>query len=103
MTTPLKVFITGASSGLGLAMAEEYAARAPRSLVARRTDALDAFARRFPTLSISVYSADVRDADALATAAASFIATHGCPDVVIANAGISQGAVTGAISRRSAT
>ena len=32
----------------------------------------------------------MRDADALATAAASFIATHGCPDVVIANAGISR-------------
>ncbi|EMH3347009.1 SDR family oxidoreductase, partial [Burkholderia multivorans] len=45
--------------------------------------------------SISVYRADVRDADALAAAAASFIAAHGCPDVVIANAGISQGAVTG--------
>ena len=84
MTTPLKVFITGASSGLGLAMAEEYARQgATLALVARRTDALDAFARRFPKLSISVYSADVRDADALATAAASFIATHGCPDVVI--------------------
>lgn len=41
MTTPLKVFITGASSGLGLAMAEEYARQgATLALVARRTDAL---------------------------------------------------------------
>ncbi|HDR9359679.1 TPA: SDR family oxidoreductase [Burkholderia vietnamiensis] len=96
MTTPLKVFITGASSGLGLALADEYARQgATLALVARRTEALDAFARRFPKLSVSVYRADVRDADALATAAASFIAAHGCPDVVIANAGISQGAVTG--------
>uniref|UniRef100_UPI001964F8F9 SDR family NAD(P)-dependent oxidoreductase n=1 Tax=Burkholderia sp. LMG 13014 TaxID=2709306 RepID=UPI001964F8F9 len=45
MTNPLKVFITGASSGLGLAMAEEYARQgATLALVARRTDALDAFA-----------------------------------------------------------
>ncbi|MXN79972.1 SDR family oxidoreductase [Burkholderia sp. 4701] len=96
MTTPLKVFITGASSGLGLALAEEYARQgATLALVARRTDLLDAFARRFPSLSITVYSADVRDADSLAAAAAAFIAAHGCPDVVIANAGISQGAVTG--------
>ena len=53
MTSPLKVFITGASSGLGLAMAEEYARQgATLGLVARRTDALDAFARRFPALSV---------------------------------------------------
>ena len=96
MTSPLKVFITGASSGLGLAMAEEYARQgATLGLVARRTDALDAFARRFPALSVSIYPADVRDADALASAAGAFIAAHGCPDIVIANAGISQGAVTG--------
>jgi len=96
MTSPLKVFITGASSGLGLALAEEYARQgATLGLVARRGDPLAAFARRFPALSISVYSVDVRDAAALASAAESFIAAHGCPDIVIANAGISQGAVTG--------
>ncbi|WP_323119714.1 SDR family oxidoreductase [Burkholderia alba] len=96
MTSPLKVFITGASSGLGLALAEEYARQgATLGLVARRGDALAAFARRFPACPVSVYPADVRDADALAQAAAQFIATYGCPDVVIANAGISQGAITG--------
>jgi short-subunit dehydrogenase len=96
MTAPLKVFITGASSGLGLALADEYARQgATLGLVARRGEALAAFARRFPSLSISIYPADVRDADALARAAAAFIAEHGCPDIVIANAGISQGAVTG--------
>ncbi|WP_446325853.1 SDR family oxidoreductase [Burkholderia pseudomallei] len=78
---PLKVFITGASSGLGL--------------VARRADALAEFAPRFPKASISIYPADVRDADALALAASRFVAAHGCPDVVIANAGISKGAITG--------
>ncbi len=50
MTNPLKVFITGASSGLGLAMAEEYARQgATLALVARRTDALDGGGRRGPT------------------------------------------------------
>jgi NAD(P)-dependent dehydrogenase (short-subunit alcohol dehydrogenase family) len=37
----------------------------------------------------------VRDAEALADAAARFIAEHGLPDVIIANAGISRGALTG--------
>ncbi|HZZ12998.1 MAG TPA: SDR family oxidoreductase, partial [Paraburkholderia sp.] len=44
---------------------------------------------------IAVYVTDVRDHAALAAAAQDFIAHAGCPDVVIANAGISRGAVTG--------
>ncbi|WDD95505.1 SDR family oxidoreductase [Burkholderia sp. FERM BP-3421] len=96
MAAPLKVFITGASSGIGLALAAHYAAQgATLGLVARRGDTLAAFAQRFPAASIHLYPADVRDADALAQAAARFMAAHGCPDIVIANAGISQGAVTG--------
>ncbi|TKC89509.1 SDR family oxidoreductase [Trinickia terrae] len=96
MNPPLKVFITGASSGIGLALAAEYARRgAILGLVARRGDLLAEFAQRFPQHSISIYPADVRDAAALADAAAQFIARHGLPDVVIANAGISKGAVTG--------
>jgi short-subunit dehydrogenase len=96
MSTPLKVFITGASSGIGLALAAEYARRgAVLGLVARRGDALAEFQQAHPQHPISVYPADVRDADALAAAAEQFIAQYGCPDVVIANAGISRGAVTG--------
>jgi len=41
-----------------------------------------------------IYSADVRDAAALQAAAADFIARHGCPDIVIANAGVSSGTLT---------
>lgn len=93
---PLKVFITGASSGIGLALAEEYAKRgAVLGLVARRVDSLEAFAARHPQSSVSIYRADVRDADALADAARRFIAEHGAADIVIANAGISRGALTG--------
>ena len=93
---PLKVFITGASSGIGLARATEYARQgAVLGLVARRIEALDAFARRFPDTVVATYRADVRDAQALAEAAAHFVAAHGLPDVVIANAGVSKGIATG--------
>jgi short-subunit dehydrogenase len=94
--TPLKVFITGASSGLGLALATRYASEgATLGLVARRGDALEAFRAHYPNREIAVYVVDVRDHAALAAAAQDFIAHAGCPDVVIANAGISAGAVTG--------
>jgi short-subunit dehydrogenase len=96
MTTPLKVFITGASSGIGQALAAEYARRgAILGLVARRGEALAEFQQAHAQHPISVYPADVRDADALASAAGQFIAQYGCPDIVIANAGVSRGAVTG--------
>jgi len=96
MDQPLKVFITGASSGIGLALAAEYARRgAILGLVARRADALAGFRQSLPQHPISVYPADVRDADALAAAARAFVAEHGLPDVVIANAGVSRGALTG--------
>ncbi|TAM02291.1 MAG: SDR family oxidoreductase [Paraburkholderia sp.] len=96
MSQPLKVFITGASSGIGAALAAEYARRgAILGLVARRADALASFQQSHPQSSVSLYLADVRDADALADAARAFIEAHGLPDVVIANAGVSQGAITG--------
>jgi short-subunit dehydrogenase len=92
----VRVFITGASSGIGLALAEHYLQRgAVVGLVARRGDTLAAFAARHPQGSVSIHAADVRDASALAAAAAQFVAMHGGADVVIANAGISEGALTG--------
>jgi len=96
MNSPLKVFITGASSGIGLALAAQYASQgATLGLVARRADALTSFAARFAHLPISIYPADVRDEAAIARAASQFIDEHGLPDVVIANAGISKGVETG--------
>jgi short-subunit dehydrogenase len=97
---PPKVFLTGASSGIGMALARHYArAGATVGLVARRGDALAALAaecrRAFPSCAVATYALDVRDAEALTNAAAQFIAEHGLPDIVIANAGISKGVATG--------
>ena len=95
MSPPRSVFITGASSGLGEALARQYAAQgANLGLFARRRTLLDSLAASLPAGRVAVYAGDVRDADALAGAAADFIARFGVPDVVIANAGISQGALT---------
>ena len=47
-----------------------------------------------PGRAVASTSGDVRDADALARAAADFIARFGAPDIVIANAGISRGTLT---------
>jgi hypothetical protein len=90
----VKVFLTGASSGIGEALARHYArAGATLGLVSRRTDVLAALAQSLgaPT---ETYPCDVRDAAAMDAAAAAFVARHGVPDVVIANAGISIGNLT---------
>ncbi|RJG15435.1 SDR family oxidoreductase [Massilia cavernae] len=91
-----RVFITGASSGIGAALAAEYAARgATLGLVARRRELLEQLAAGLPNPGRhKVYALDVTDHAALAAAAADFIAAHGGADVVIANAGISHGTLT---------
>ncbi|MGZ5090585.1 MAG: SDR family oxidoreductase [Burkholderiales bacterium] len=87
----MRVFVTGASSGLGRALAVRYAARgATLGLVARRRSELEALALESKALH-AIYALDVRNADALRQAAADFVSRHGCPDVVIANAGVSTG------------
>jgi short-subunit dehydrogenase len=89
------VFITGASSGIGRALAGEYARRgATLGLVARRADRLQQIAGALSARSFT-YAADVRDQAALARCAQDFIGRAGCPDIVIANAGVSAGTVTG--------
>lgn len=89
-----RVIITGASSGIGTALARHYAQRgAVLGLIARREAVLAQLAAQLPSLTL-IYPADVRDAAALRSAAADFIARHGCPDIVIANAGVSIGTLT---------
>ena len=96
MTAPL-LFITGASSGIGQAMALEWARRGGRlALVARRADEMRAWvaAQGWSADRAAVYVADARDVPAMTAAGRACIAAQGLPDVVIANAGISVGVDT---------
>ena len=93
MSEPL-VFITGASSGIGQALAARYAQAGWRlALVARRTAEVEAWARAqaLTPERWAVYAADVQDVDSIVTAGRRCMAELGLPDVVIANAGISIG------------
>lgn len=91
---PARVFITGASAGIGAALARRYAAHgAVVGLVGRKAEALQAVAAGLPGADHRCYIADVTDHAALAAAARDFLA-GGLPDVVIANAGISVGTLT---------
>lgn len=88
------VFITGASSGIGAALAREFARRgATLGLVARRREALDALLAELPGRHHR-YAVDVTDTDALVAAGREFDAATGGADIVIANAGISVGVKT---------
>jgi NAD(P)-dependent dehydrogenase (short-subunit alcohol dehydrogenase family) len=93
--TPAKTLvISGASSGLGLALAHHYLERgATVAAFARRGELLQALATKFPD-QVFCYALDVRDVPAVQNAANDFIARAGVPDVVIANAGVSVGTLT---------
>ena len=97
MTAPL-VFITGASGGIGQALAVRYAQAGWRlALTARRTDKFQAWAQSIGLASDrwAVYAADIQDVDSIVAAGQRCIAEQGLPYVVIANAGISVGMDTG--------
>ena len=88
------VFITGASSGIGQALALRYYQAGYRlALVARRTQEVKSWAEsiNMGTNSYEIYSADVSDSASIVAAGQACMASHGVPDVVIANAGISIG------------
>jgi hypothetical protein len=90
----VNVFLTGASSGIGAALAREFAGRgATLGLVARRQPLLDELIGTLPGVH-HAYACDVTDRDALIAAARAFDAATGGADVVIANAGISEGVLT---------
>lgn len=98
----MNVFITGASSGIGEALALQYAneyshATVNLGLVARRSERLhklQTLLNSISNVSCKIYVLDVRDSQALANAAHDFMQTYGAPDIVIANAGVSRGTLT---------
>ena len=89
-----RVFITGASSGIGMALAREFSDEdVVLGLISRRIEQLDNLANDLAT-DVYVYAADVGDSLATKSAAEAFIQSVGVPDVVIANAGVSSGTLT---------
>jgi short-subunit dehydrogenase len=90
-------FITGASSGIGQALAARYRQAGWRlALVARRTAEIEQWAQAagLPAGSFQVYGADVAETGSIVSAGHACMARQGVPDVVIANAGISIGVDT---------
>ena len=88
------VFITGASSGIGQALALRfYRAGYRLALAARRTDDVKSWAGalNIGANSYQIYSADVSDSASIVAAGQACMASQGVPDVVIASAGISIG------------
>ena len=90
------IFITGASSGIGAALARHYASKGDRvGLVARRSDVLEALRQSLTNSERHhVYALDVNNHEALLLAAAEFDRVSGGVHIVIANAGISRGTLT---------
>lgn len=89
-----KVFITGASSGIGAALAAHYAREgAVLGLCARRLAVTQALLESLGGGG-ACYRVDVTDARSLQAAASDFTARFGVPDIVIANAGVSAGTLT---------
>jgi short-subunit dehydrogenase len=77
-----------------MALARHYLERgATVAAFARRGELLQGLAAEYPD-QVLCYALDVRDSVAVQQAANDFIARIGCPDVVIANAGVSTGTLT---------
>lgn len=97
----LHIVITGASSGLGAAMATAYAQHYRQqlqlSLCGRNTGALQALASQLSSqyqVACTTYSVDVRQADQMQAMAQAAIQQYGTPRIVIGNAGVSRGTLT---------
>ncbi|MBC7376183.1 MAG: SDR family oxidoreductase [Burkholderiaceae bacterium] len=96
MTNKL-VFITGASSGIGQALAWRFYEQGySLALVARRVDEIEAWSNRkgLDPARLRVYRADVSSTASIIEAGQACLVAQGVPDVVIANAGISMGVDT---------
>lgn len=82
------IFITGATGDIGRAIAESFwQAGAFVHISGRRHDILKTMAAQHPHHA-AVWPLDLTDPQELQATLKTLIATHGCPDVVISNAGI---------------
>ena len=87
MSTQRVVFITGCSSGIGAALAEEFHRRGHRVVAtARRVESLAALAEK----GVRTLALDVDDADSIAAAVAAVATDAGRIDLLINNAGFGQ-------------
>lgn len=94
------ILITGASSGLGLGMAKQFAAKGSNlMLCARRVENLEALKRELldqhPTIRVEIKALDVNDHDAVFDVFRAFKADFGEIDRIIINAGMGKGASLG--------
>src|SRR5436309_8518303 len=86
-----RLFVTGASTGLGQRLADHYArAGAHLGLVARRESLLRELEKEWTGRGarVEVYAGDVADTDFMARSAQAFVAAAGGVDLVLANAGV---------------
>jgi NAD(P)-dependent dehydrogenase (short-subunit alcohol dehydrogenase family) len=95
-----RIFITGASAGLGQGMAREFAARGRDvALVARRLDRLEQLREELlaqhPGIRVVIGELDVDDPDAVATVVPRLAGELGGIDRFIANAGLGKGTSIG--------
>ena len=92
-TSPIVIVVTGASQGIGAAIAAEFAAhyadRARLALVARNEERLGESVRACQSLGATAraYRCDVTDAAAVDAMAAAVVADFGAPAVLVNNAG----------------
>jgi short-subunit dehydrogenase len=88
ITSQTRAFVTGASRGIGQALAKALAARgATVGLAARSTDHLEELARQMPG-DHHALECDVASAESVSNAVAQFAQRAGGLDLVVANAGI---------------
>ena len=88
-TPPVRAIITGASSGIGAALARELARRGwMLALLARRADLIESLTRELPQTSVAL-ACDVTDANSVREAVRRGEEVLGGPfDLAVANAGV---------------